>query len=65
MYCAIEGDRVILHEDNGRVKRRYSICGQSQIVGAQVSGDNVIIQCNDGWTYLYNSDGRLLRRTKG
>lgn len=63
MYCSIEGNRVGLRRDNGVLQRTYRV--DSQVIGAYVSGDNVIIQCEDGWVYLYRSDGVMIRRTKG
>lgn len=61
MYCAVDGRTVSVRNDEGRLIRKFTV--GDQVIGAQVSGDNVSIQC-DGWTYLYNISGRLIRKTK-
>ena len=62
-YCAVDGRTVSVRNDDGRLIRRFTVGGQ--VIGAQVSGDNVSIQSADGWAYLYNISGRLVRKTKG
>ena len=63
MYCTIKEKAVILYEDNGRLVRRFMM--NKGVIGAQVSGNNVIVQCEDGWTFLYDTEGRLIRKTHG
>ena len=62
MYCAVDGRTVSVRNDEGRLIRKFTV--GDQVIGAQVSGDNVSIQC-DGWAYLYSISGRLIRKTKG
>ena len=64
MYCAIDGKFVVVRHDTGRMERRLGPM-QYPIIGAQVSGDNVIIQCAQGWTFVYTLGGMLIRKTKG
>lgn len=61
MYCAVDGRTVSVRNDEGRLIRKFTV--GDQVIGAQVSGDNVSIQC-DGWAYLFNISGRLIRKTK-
>lgn len=63
MYCAVDGRTVSVRNDEGRLIRKFTV--GDQVIGAQVSGDNVSIQSADGWAYLYNISGRLVRKTKG
>jgi len=62
MYCAIDGRFVTVRETSGRFVRKFSM--STPVIGAQMSGDNVIIQCEGGWTYVYETSGRLVRKTK-
>ena len=62
MYCSIDGRFVTVREASGRLVRKFSM--NTNVIGAQVSGDNVIIQCSGGWTYVYKTSGLLVRKTK-
>lgn len=63
MYCAVDGRTVSVRNDEGRLIRKFTVGGQ--VIGAQASGENVSIQCADGCAYLFNINGRLVRKTKG
>ena len=62
MYCAVDGRTVSVRNDDGRLIRKFTVGGQ--VIGAQVIGDKVSIQ-SDGWAYLYDISGRLIRKTRG
>jgi len=62
MYCAIDGRFVTVRETSGRLVRKFTM--NRPIIGAQISGDNVVIQCAGGWTYVYKTSGLLVRKTK-
>lgn len=62
MYSEINGRFVTLRSETGRMIRKFSM--NKPVVSAQVSGDHVVIQQIDGWTYLYKSSGLLVRKTK-
>lgn len=63
MYCTFKDRMACLYEDGGRLVRKY--LPNKVVLGAQVSGNNVIVQCEDGWTFFYDVDGRLIRKTHG
>ena len=62
MYCAINGRCVAVREANGQLVRKFNM--NMPVIGAQVSGDNVVIQCEGGWTYIYQTNGMLVRKTR-
>ena len=62
MYCAIDGKFVTVREASGRLVRKFVM--NKPVIGAQVNGDMVIIQCDDGWVYVYKTSGLLVRKTK-
>ena len=62
MYCAVDGRTVSVRNDDGRLIRKFTVGGR--VIGAQASGENVSIQSADGWAYLFNISGRLIRKTK-
>lgn len=63
MYTELTTPRSIkLYEDNGALRRRFYT--RDDILGAYVSGDYVTIQCERGVTYLYRTNGELIRRTR-
>jgi len=62
MYCSFEGKFVTVRETSGRLVRKFSM--NANVISAQMSGDNVVIQCEDGWTYVYGTDNRFIRKTK-
>ena len=62
MYCSIDGRMVTVRETSGRLVRQFFM--RADVIGAQVNGDNIIIQCDNGWTYIYESSGRLVRETR-
>ena len=62
MYCAIDGRRVTVRETSGRLVRQFSM--NANVIGAQVNGEEVIIQCEGGWTHVYRTSGGFIRKTK-
>lgn len=62
MYCSFSGKVVTVRETSGRLVRQLLM--RANVIGAQVSGNNVIIQCDNGWTYVYETSGRLIRETR-
>jgi hypothetical protein len=63
MYCTFQDKMACVYEDNGRQVRKFF--PGKVVLGAQMSGDNVIVQCEDGWIFFYAVDGRLIRKTHG
>ena len=71
MYCSVSDNRVSLFEDNGRLVRKFSFRGP--VESAYMSGnDKVVITYTDvqnnlsphpRYTELYETSGRLVRRT--
>ena len=66
MYCSINGNRVDVFEDNGRLVRRLSFRGP--VESAYMSGNDkvVITYTLDGkyrLTELWDISGRMIRRT--
>ena len=63
-YAEFKGKVCNLRNMERRLIRQFTM--KSDIVNAQVSGAGketiVAIVCKDGQTYVYSSDGRLLRR---
>ena len=62
MYCAFDGKFVTVRNDSGSLVRKFIM--NTPVVGAQVSGENVIIQCEGGWTYVYKTSGSRGRKSK-
>jgi hypothetical protein len=72
MYCSINGNRVDVYEDSGKLIRKFSFRGP--VDSAYMSGsDTVVIAYSDvqnnfnphpQYTELYNVDGRMIRRTR-
>ena len=62
-YATFSGKRVDLYNYNKQLIRRFNM--KSDVVNAQVSGagkDSVVaIVCNNGKSFLYKSNGQLLR----
>jgi len=61
-FCSAESHFVTVREDTGRLVRKLSF--RSDVTSAQMSGENVVIQTADGFTYLYAIDGRLIRKVR-
>ena len=72
MYCSTSGSSVSVYEDGGRLVRRFSFRGP--VESAYMSGnDKVVITYTDvqnnlsphpRYTELYETGGRLIRRTR-
>ena len=62
-YATFSGKKVDLYNYNKQLLRRFNM--KADVVNAQVSGagkDTVIaIVCSNGKSYLYKSNGQLLR----
>lgn len=63
-YCVISEQWVDVCEGNGRRVRRFTPY-QTPVLNAQVNGDQVVIQCADNWTFVYEIGGSLIRRIHG
>ena len=63
-YATFAGKRVDLYNYNKQLIRRYNM--KSDVVNAQVTGAGkdtyVAIVCKDGRSYLYKSNGQLVRQ---
>jgi hypothetical protein len=63
-YCNFNGKHVELRAEDRRLVRKFTM--QSKVVNAQVTGAGqnatVAITMENGKTYLYKADGRLVRR---
>lgn len=63
-FTSFSGKHVDLYDEYKRIIRRYNL--HADVVNAQVSGAGqdavVAIVCKDGKTYLYKSNGQLIRR---
>lgn len=63
-YAEFKGKTCNLRNLEKKIIRRFIM--QSDIVNAQVSGvgDDAIVAivCKDGHSYIYSSDGRLIRK---
>jgi len=68
MYCAIKNNLVYVYANDGRNIRQLRPAPQyGMIVGAQINGDEVAIQCQKDhfhWVLLYHVDGRMIRQTR-
>ena len=62
MYCAIDGKFVTVRKASGLLVRKFVM--NKPVIGAQVNGDMVTIQCEGGWVYVYKTSGLLVRKTK-
>lgn len=63
-YCEFTDSRVTVKNENGRLIRTYMprlASPGGRIVGAQASGDHVIIQGSSGKTVVYHIEGRPIR----
>ena len=62
-YATFSGKRVDLYNYNKQLLRRFNM--KADVVNAQVSGSGkdaiVAIVCNNGKSFLYKSNGQLLR----
>lgn len=62
-YATFSGKKVDLYNYNKQLLRRFNM--KADVVNAQVSGAGkdaiVAIVCNNGKSYLYKSNGQLLR----
>ena len=62
-YATFSGKKVDLYNYNKQLIRRFNM--KADVVNAQVSGAGqnaiVAIVCNDGKSFLYKSNGQLLR----
>lgn len=62
-YATFSGKRVDLYNYNKQLLRRYNM--KADVVNAQVSGAGkdaiVAIVCKDGKSFLYKSNGQLIR----
>ena len=62
-YATFYGKRVDLYNYNKQLLRRFNM--KADVVNAQVSGSGkdaiVAIVCNNGKSFLYKSNGQLLR----
>jgi len=61
-YATFEGRCVSIIRANGTIFRQIYV--HHEVIGAQVSGQNVAITCEDGWFYLYRLDGTIIRETR-
>jgi len=61
-YCQFERNKVVVRSETGRLIRQFTGL-RWNVVGAQVSGDYVTIQYDNGKTEVYNTEGRFIRRT--
>ena len=60
-YCEFERNKVVVRSETGRLIRQFTGLRRN-VVGAQVSGDLVSIQYDNGKTDVYNVEGRLIRK---
>ncbi len=64
-YVSFKGKSAELRTFDKRIVRKFTM--KADIVNAQVQGSGkeayVAITCMDGKTYLYTSEGRLVRRS--
>lgn len=62
-YVTFSGKRVDLYNYNKQLLRRFNL--KADVVNAQISGAGkdavVAIVCNNGKSFLYKSNGQLLR----
>lgn len=63
-YATFKQKRCDLYNQNKQLIRRFNM--RSDIVNAQIQGSGqetyVAITCKDGKTYLYKSNGQLIRK---
>lgn len=62
-YATFSGKKVDLYNYNKQLLRRFNM--KNDVVNAQVNGSGkdtiVAIVCNNGKTFLYKSNGQLMR----
>lgn len=73
MYCSINGNRVDVYEDSGKLIRKF-IAFRGPVESAYMSGnDKVVITYTDvmnnstphpRYTELYETSGKLIRKTR-
>lgn len=61
-YATFEGRTVSIYRENGSIYRRIHL--NYEVLGTQVSGDNVAITCEGGRAYIYTLDGTLIRQMR-
>lgn len=61
-YATFEGRTVLICRGNGSLYRRIHL--NYDVLGTQVSGDNVVITCEGGHAYVYTLDGTLIRQMR-